>query len=1210
MEIRNSSSPAESLDKSSSKWAIIIILSVVLGVGIIWFSARQTDREMRADLLQRTQLVAESINIERIEQLTGTVDDLGNPTYLRLKKQLSEVCSNTPQCRFLYLMGRKADGSIFFFVDSEPPDSTDYSPPGQAYTEVSDNIRDIFSGHTPKVEGPESDRWGTWITGLVPLHNPQMVLYGLSTPENAQKLVQQAEDYYRAKGRESLLKEVNNPNGIFCKGDLYAFIYDSQMTMLAHPMNIALVGKNLIDKKDWAGGTYFRKLIQNVAISEGSGWVDYEYENPINKQRDPKTTYVKKVDDFIICAGAYKGTGPPVAVLGMDVKASYWHQDIVKSALPSIIFTLAIIALIISGKIFITRRTQYHNDELLWTKNVQLILVIAAGCILTGFTTFIVHAREVRNRNESFKQLAQIKTESIASIFYTLRNKELESLARFHAGSENVTFNEFHDFTEYLTRNHAISAWAWIPTIKATDKDKLDTSFAKTGVSDFKIWQLDESGKQVPSSCLKECYPIFYIAPLEGNERALGYDISSAPKPRAALSEASITGLATATEPLTLVQEVSNQRGMVVYLPVYENNSSRSLKGVVAAGLRMGHFLGRTDQSEPIILELSLLGKGEVPDVLATSWTPENQPDKRLLSLTRPVLAFGKVFGVSAHAGPAFMKMHPMRSSWLTLFGGAALTAAFSFITWTTLRRKELLERLVTERTVELQNSEERFKALHNASFGGIAMHDQGTIFDCNQGLSDLTGYTLQELVGIEVINLVSPDSRDRVKQHISKNDEQFCEAEGLRKDGTVFPLILSGSNVPYKERTVSVSEFRDITDLKQAEKERKELHDQLLQSQKMEALGALAGGIAHDFNNILSGILGFAELARNTCPNDSKTKEYLDKELDAIHRASSLVKQILAFSRKGLETKEPVQPAAVIKEGLNLLRASLPTTIEIHQKIDPNCGFIIGNPTNIHQVLVNLCTNALHAMDDEKGSLIVSLSRIELAASDLRDQSNASPGPFIVLSISDTGCGMDPKTRERIFEPYFTTKDASKGTGMGLGLVHKIVQDYGGFIKVESELDRGSTFQVFFPAIVEVAANTTENVNEKALPRGNERILVVDDEESIIFFYKEVLEDLGYSVDFHYSSEKALEMIRYSSGLIDLVISDQTMPSLTGFDLSRKILNIRKNIPIILCTGHSNMISEDKIKEIGIARLLMKPLSRQELAVNVRKVIDEYKKY
>jgi nitrogen-specific signal transduction histidine kinase/ActR/RegA family two-component response regulator len=395
-----------------------------------------------------------------------------------------------------------------------------------------------------------------------------------------------------------------------------------------------------------------------------------------------------------------------------------------------------------------------------------------------------------------------------------------------------------------------------------------------------------------------------------------------------------------------------------------------------------------------------------------------------------------------------------------------------------------------------------------------------------------------------------------------------------------------------------TVSFFQDLTEIKQLEKE-------LVQAQKMEAIGTLAGGIAHDFNNILAGIIGYSEIIRSEVPVDSTVWRDIQEVIGAGKRASDLVKQILAFSRKTGSEKQPLRPHLIVKEALKMLRSTLPTTIAIQQDIDSDCGLILADPTNIHQITVNLCTNALHAMADEKGTLSIMLQRRDLSAAELSGD-DVFPGSFIVLTVSDTGCGMDKRTIDRIFDPYFTTKEIGKGTGLGLAVIYGIVRDVHGCIKVKSAPGKGSSFVVCFPCYEE-KASTAGEFQQKSLPQGgSEHILVVDDEPFLVRATKRQLENLGYRVTGTSSSKKALDMIHRAPDEFDLLITDQTMPGLTGAELALAAMKIRVDLPVILCTGHSHMVSEGKALQLGIKKYIAKPIAENDLARAVRSVLDE----
>ncbi len=397
----------------------------------------------------------------------------------------------------------------------------------------------------------------------------------------------------------------------------------------------------------------------------------------------------------------------------------------------------------------------------------------------------------------------------------------------------------------------------------------------------------------------------------------------------------------------------------------------------------------------------------------------------------------------------------------------------------------------------------------------------------------------------------------------------------------------------------------RTIEDRKRAEREKQKIAGRLRQAQKMESIGTLAGGIAHDFNNILSAIMGYSEMTLYNLSGDSKARSNLEQVLQASNRARDLVNQILAFSRQSEQTRKPVQISPLVKETLKLMRASLPTTIKIMEQINENGALIEADPTQIHQVLMNLCTNASDAMREKGGALKVDLDRLNLYEKEAALlYPDLNPGIYEMVAVSDTGDGMDAATVERIFDPYFTTKEAGKGTGMGLAVAHGIVKSHGGVINVHSEPGKGTTFQVLLPSIDGVAKSEAEEL--KPLPRGEERILFVDDEATLVDLGKQMLEHLGYKVEGKTSSIEALETFRAHPDDFDLILTDKTMPNLTGFDLGKECKKIRPDIPIILCTGFSESTLLLKAGSMGISEIIMKPLLMRDLAGAIRKVLDE----
>jgi signal transduction histidine kinase len=386
-------------------------------------------------------------------------------------------------------------------------------------------------------------------------------------------------------------------------------------------------------------------------------------------------------------------------------------------------------------------------------------------------------------------------------------------------------------------------------------------------------------------------------------------------------------------------------------------------------------------------------------------------------------------------------------------------------------------------------------------------------------------------------------------------------------------------------------------------EEEVKKRTAELQQSQKLEAVGTLAGGIAHDFNNILSAIMGYTDLSLLDKTYDADHEKKLQQIKKACFRARDLVQQILTFSRRSDSIRTPIQVYPTVKEALKLLRASIPSTVEIIQDIATGSQAIKVNPTEIHQIIMNLCTNSFHSMENETGMLEVSLTPVTVDK-DLADaMTDLKAGHYLKITVRDSGCGMEPDIAEQVFDPFFTTKEPGKGTGMGLSVVHGIVCDCGGAIDVVSRPGQGTTFDLYFP-IVEGASQESANRGVVNLPEGTETVLFVDDEPELVELGEKLLSYLGYNVVSFASAFDALETFRSKPEAFDLVITDQTMPELPGSELGKEIMKIRRDIPIILCTGHSSIITPEKAKQLGFRGFLMKPLSIHNLANKARKAL------
>ncbi len=515
-------------------------------------------------------------------------------------------------------------------------------------------------------------------------------------------------------------------------------------------------------------------------------------------------------------------------------------------------------------------------------------------------------------------------------------------------------------------------------------------------------------------------------------------------------------------------------------------------------------------------------------------------------------------------------------------------------------KHQEELELMVEERTKSLLESENRYRRLVHHSPDGIAIQREGKVIFTNHSMKkilekvsyDLFEKTISDRAASDLHQDIRPGSGDDVKngENLTRFEKTFTgkDRDIIHLDIVTLPMTLEG-----KPALQVIA--RNITN-------QKFLEESLRQSQKMEAIGTLTGGIAHDFNNILFSIIGYTELSLDETKEGSLLHGNLLEILEAGIRAKDLVQQILIFSRQTKHKLRPVHMDLIVKETLALLRSSLPTSIKIHKNIKSD-AMVLSDPTQIHQVFMNLCINAAHSMQKQGGILTIELASTEIETDLTGKYPDLKPGPYINLNVSDTGHGMTPEILNCIFDPFFTTKTRGEGTGLGLSVVHGIVKNCGGAIYAYSDPGKGSIFKVFIPAIERRIY--PEKREKKSLLKGTERILFVDDEPVLGKMGKQLLESLGYKVEIRTNSIEALELFRKQPDGFDLVVTDMTMPNITGENLAVELMNIRPDIPVILCTGFSKEIDEKKAMTLGIRAFISKPVLKHEIAETIRSVLN-----
>ncbi len=604
------------------------------------------------------------------------------------------------------------------------------------------------------------------------------------------------------------------------------------------------------------------------------------------------------------------------------------------------------------------------------------------------------------------------------------------------------------------------------------------------------------------------------------------------------------------------------------------------------------------------------------------------------------LVAFGLAL-LTGHIGWAYPVVNPM-AKWVVICLNFMLLNSLATISLTSilkglqeaLSQEKLLRKSLLEKHAELEDSHRNLQkeiAEKEVVLKELGESDQKVLLlaenalDCiwqmdrdlrftyvNPAVRTILGYLPEEWIGTRATDHCPPDEVNKTEKAInelygsSRSHGFLAETRWRHKDGHFVPVeILSKQLVDHEGTVIGLQgSTRDISERKVEEERRKELEDQVRRSQKLESIGTLAGGIAHDFNNILSSVIGYTELALYDMEKGSVLEGYLNEVHTAGLRAKELVKQILAFSRRSDQEKKPVQVSLLVKEVVKMLRSTISTTIDIKHSIRSS-SLVMADPTQIHQVLMNLCTNASHAMEESGGTLEIEVSDTEIDRAFTKEYPDLQPGHYLKVRVSDSGTGISPAILGAIFEPYFTTKEPGRGTGLGLSVVHGIVKGHNGEITVESEPGKGSTFQVYFPVLERQAERETEAAEE--IPTGGETILLVDDEAPIVSMGKKFLERMGYTVMVTTSSREALELFRATPDLFDLVITDMNMPKMAGDKLSGELLKIRPDIPIVLCTGFSQRLTTGSASAIGAKGILMKPYVMSQLAKVVRSVLDEY---
>ena len=869
---------------------------------------------------------------------------------------------------------------------------------------------------------------------------------------------------------------------------------------------------------------------------------------------------------------------------------------------------------------------------------LAIMLTIGIGVAASTILFIIVRNWERDHQRIGFELIAKGYANAVQNSLS--RNVEaLMFLKDFFDNSTNVNRHEFSSYiNSVLPRYPGIQAFSWNPLVRDNERAEFVNLLRKEGFEGFEVTERTVGKKLVRAAQRQEYVIVKFIEPLETNRPALGFDIASNPTRLKAIVNGFRTGKLSATDRITLVQETGNQFGILLLLPIYQQGEVLKTvqdryqyrKGFVVEVLRIGDAVEAALKGFPDMgISLSLFDLSADAENRFLYHRPAHRSDRTKPPIEAEIIENGLYWEKVFDFGERQYKLrfsspfyhHDSRQlwqSWAVLFGSLLLTFMMAFyllkrLMYTAEIERKVRQEMQTNKQLAAEISERKRAEAKATHFGHILERSLNEIYvfnaqtlkllQVNRGARENLGYSIDEIQHLTPLDLEPEFTRESFLKRLEplrKGTKSVIIYTTVhqRKDASVYPVEVHLQYVAFDSTPVFVALVIDIS-------EKLKMEDKLRQSQKMEAIGTLAGGIAHDFNNILSAIIGYTELAITDGEKGGLSNHHLVKVLRAGERAKNLVKQILTFSRQAQQERQPVQIKPIVKEALKFLRASLPASIEIRQDIQSD-ALVIADPTQIYQVIMNLCTNAGHAMRENGGVLEVKLIDVDVGTDWLDDHPELKPGTYQELTVSDTGHGIPSPIMDRIFDPFFTTKKTGEGTGMGLSVVHGIVSSCSGTVKAHSRQGKGSTFSVYLPVIDRQLQHPA--MAEEPVPTGTERILFVDDEPALVEIGKRTLVRLGYQVITQTSSLDALALFTANPDQFDLVITDMSMPKMSGDVLSAELMKVRPEIPVILCTGYSSTISDETVKQIGIKAFAHKPIAMNDLAKTIRKVLAEAK--
>jgi len=902
-------------------------------------------------------------------------------------------------------------------------------------------------------------------------------------------------------------------------------------------------------------------------------------------------------------------TGEVLLAVGIDVEAGTWQAAIVRAQRTPILLALALLAILLAGAAVLGWRSRLPADRHGGLRYVEAVLCAAVGLTFTLAAAGMAHDAERRSRHASFSALARAQTAGVGEDLRELSGR-LEDLVLFFQGSERVDRNEFRAYVEGFARQGLSQDWVWVPEVPAASVRIVEAEARQDGLIGFEVRRLNEQDSPIPASESQVSYPILYHASPAGRQGALGFDLGTEPLCRTALEEAARSRMASASDPVLVPGLGGEHTNLLVFRSVF-GAAQRGFVGVaVGPEALLMQSLRRSGSVESgVSASLFLLSTGGPPRLLGGT-APEHNgaacwgTDFGGLSTNLPIFLFGRAYALLVHPEPLWLDANPLKSGGATAAAGLVLTTLLTTLVAFVSNRRHLLERQVRARTASLRESEEKYRILVEKAGEAVFVLQDGLIRFYNDRSRQIIGHPPEELTFRPFVEFVHPDDREKVSSLLlrPRTDGPPTPAHAFRildHQGNIRWAELSTAALSWEGKPATLNFMSDVTD-------RMALEDQFRQAQKMESVGRLAGGVAHDFNNMLAVIIGYAEMAKKLLDPAQPLYGHLEQIHQAAQRSADLTRQLLTFARRQTVKPQVLDLNAAVAGTLKMLRRLLGEDLELVWKPGQDLWPVEMDPSQVDQVLANLSVNARDAIHGV-GTVTIETTNVVLDEAYGHTHAGFEAGEFVLLTVSDTGSGMDKQTLEHLFEPFFTTKDLGKGTGLGLATVYGIVKQNDGLLNVYSEPGRGTAFRIYLPRSRSSATETVEAAARGDEPRGGkETILLVEDEQAILALGRAILERFGYEILLAENPSQALVLAEQHKGRIDLLLTDVVMPEMNGRDLKERIEQHRPGIKALFMSGYTaEAITRHDVLGQGV-HFLQKPFSVRSLASRVREVLEQ----